>query len=43
MRSVREPEGMAAALAAVPLVAAKADTLRLDTDIGSILATSSWG
>jgi len=28
---------MAAALAAVPLVAAKGDTLRLDTDIGSIL------
>ena len=37
MRPVREPEGMAAALAAVPLVAAKGDTLRLDTDIGSIL------
>jgi uncharacterized membrane protein YeaQ/YmgE (transglycosylase-associated protein family) len=28
---------MAAALAAVPLVAAKGDTFRLDTDIGSIL------
>ena len=37
MRPIREPEGMAAALAAVPLVAAKGDTLRLDTDIGSIL------
>ena len=37
MRPVREPEGMAAALAAVPLVAAKGDTFRLDTDIGSIL------
>lgn len=37
MRPVREPEGMSAALAAVPLVAAKGDTFRLDTDIGSIL------
>jgi uncharacterized membrane protein YeaQ/YmgE (transglycosylase-associated protein family) len=37
MRPVREPEGMAAALAAVPLIAAKGDDLRLDTDIGSIL------
>jgi len=37
MRPVREPEGVAAALAAVPLVAAKGDTFRLDTDIGSIL------
>ena len=37
MRPIRGPEGMAAALAAVPLVAAKGDTLRLDTDIGSIL------
>jgi uncharacterized membrane protein YeaQ/YmgE (transglycosylase-associated protein family) len=37
MRPVREPEGMAAALAAVPLIAAKGDNLRLDTDIGSIL------
>jgi uncharacterized membrane protein YeaQ/YmgE (transglycosylase-associated protein family) len=36
MRPVREPEGMAAALAVVPLIAAKGD-LRLDTDIGSIL------
>jgi uncharacterized membrane protein YeaQ/YmgE (transglycosylase-associated protein family) len=37
MRPVRDPEGMAAALAAVPLIAAKGDNLRLDTDIGSIL------
>ena len=37
MRPVREPEGMAAALVAVPLIAAKGDNLRLDTDIGSIL------
>ena len=37
MRPVREPEGMTAALAAVPLIAAKGDNLRLDTDIGSIL------
>jgi uncharacterized membrane protein YeaQ/YmgE (transglycosylase-associated protein family) len=37
MRPVREPEGMAAALAVVPLAAAKGDTFRLDTDIGSIL------
>jgi len=37
MRPVREPEGMGAALAAVPLIAAKGDNLRLDTDIGSIL------
>jgi uncharacterized membrane protein YeaQ/YmgE (transglycosylase-associated protein family) len=37
MRPVRETEGMAAALAAVPLVAAKGDNIRLDTDIGSIL------
>jgi len=37
VRPVREPEGMAAALTAVPLVAAKGDTFRLDTDIGSIL------
>jgi uncharacterized membrane protein YeaQ/YmgE (transglycosylase-associated protein family) len=37
MRPVREPEGMAAALAVVPLVAAKGDNIRLDTDIGSIL------
>src|SRR4029453_14128381 len=37
MRPVREPEGMAAALAVVPLIAAKGDNLRLDTDIGSIL------
>ena len=37
MRPVREPEGMAAAFAAVPLIAAKGDNLRLDTDIGSIL------
>jgi uncharacterized membrane protein YeaQ/YmgE (transglycosylase-associated protein family) len=38
MRPVFEPEGMGAALAAVPLIAAKGDTLRLDTDIGSILS-----
>ena len=31
------PESMGAALAAVPLIAAKGDTIRLDTDIGSIL------
>ena len=37
MRPVREPEGIAAALAAVPLIAARGDNLRLDTDIGSIL------
>jgi uncharacterized membrane protein YeaQ/YmgE (transglycosylase-associated protein family) len=37
MRPVREPEGMVAALAAVPLIAAKGDNLRLDIDIGSIL------
>ena len=37
MRPVREPERMTAALAAVPLVAARGDNFRLDTDIGSIL------
>ena len=37
MRPVLEPEGTGAALAAVPLIAAKGETLRLDTDIGSIL------
>ena len=37
MRPVREPEGMVAVLAAVPLIAAKGDNLRLDIDIGSIL------
>jgi uncharacterized membrane protein YeaQ/YmgE (transglycosylase-associated protein family) len=37
MRPIFEPEGMGAALAAVPLIAAKGDNLRLDTDIGSIL------
>ena len=37
MRPVHEPEGMGAALAAVPLIAAKGDTIRLDTDIASIL------
>jgi uncharacterized membrane protein YeaQ/YmgE (transglycosylase-associated protein family) len=37
MRPILETEGMGAALAAVPLVAAKGDNLRLDTDIGSIL------
>ncbi len=37
MRPVLEPERMGAALAAVPLIAAKGDNLRLDTDIGSIL------
>ena len=37
MRAVRETEGMSAALAAVPLVAARGDNIRLDTDIGSIL------
>ena len=37
MRPVRQPEEMAAALAAVPLIAARGDNLRLDTDIGSIL------
>jgi uncharacterized membrane protein YeaQ/YmgE (transglycosylase-associated protein family) len=37
MRPILESEGMGAALGAVPLVAAKGDTLRLDTDIGSIL------
>jgi uncharacterized membrane protein YeaQ/YmgE (transglycosylase-associated protein family) len=37
MRPVREPEGMAAALAAVPLIAAKGDNLRIDLDLGSIL------
>ena len=37
MRPILESEGMGAALAAVPLVAAKGDNLRLDTDIGSIL------
>ena len=31
------PETMGAAMAAVPLIAGKGDTLRLDTDIGSIL------
>ena len=38
MRPVREPEAMATVLATVPLVAAKGDNLRLDTDIGSILS-----
>jgi uncharacterized membrane protein YeaQ/YmgE (transglycosylase-associated protein family) len=37
MRPVREREGMAAAFAAVPLIAAKGDNLRIDIDIGSIL------
>jgi uncharacterized membrane protein YeaQ/YmgE (transglycosylase-associated protein family) len=37
MRPVREPDGIAAALVAVPLVAAKGDGIRLDADIGSIL------
>ena len=37
MRPVLEPERMGAALAAAPLIAAKGDNLRLDTDIGSIL------
>ena len=37
MRPILESEGMGAALGAVPLVAAKGDNLRLDTDIGSIL------
>ena len=37
MRRIREPDGMAAALVAVPLVAAKGDSIRLDADIGSIL------
>jgi uncharacterized membrane protein YeaQ/YmgE (transglycosylase-associated protein family) len=37
MRPVFEPEGMGAALAAVPLIAARGDNFRLDTDIGSIL------
>jgi uncharacterized membrane protein YeaQ/YmgE (transglycosylase-associated protein family) len=37
MRPILESEGMGAALAAVPLVAAKGDNIRLDTDIGSIL------
>ena len=37
MRPNLEPEGMGAALVAVPLIAAKGDNLRLDTDIGSIL------
>jgi uncharacterized membrane protein YeaQ/YmgE (transglycosylase-associated protein family) len=37
MRPLREPEPMAAALAAVPLIAARGDNFRLDTDIGSIL------
>ena len=36
MRPIFEPEGMAA-LATVPLIAARGDNLRLDTDIGSIL------
>jgi uncharacterized membrane protein YeaQ/YmgE (transglycosylase-associated protein family) len=36
MRPIFGPEGMAA-LATVPLIAAKGDNLRLDTDIGSIL------
>ena len=37
MRRAMGPEGMGAALAAAPLVAAKGDNIRLDTDIGSIL------
>lgn len=37
MRPVLETERMGAALAAAPLIAAKGDNLRLDTDIGSIL------
>jgi uncharacterized membrane protein YeaQ/YmgE (transglycosylase-associated protein family) len=37
MRPIFEPESMGAALATVPLIAAKGDSLRLDTDIGSIL------
>jgi uncharacterized membrane protein YeaQ/YmgE (transglycosylase-associated protein family) len=37
MRPILESEGMGAALVAAPLVAAKGDNIRLDTDIGSIL------
>ena len=37
MRPIFEPGSMGAALATVPLIAAKGDSLRLDTDIGSIL------
>ena len=37
MRPILESGSMGAALTAVPLVAAKDDNLRLDTDIGSIL------
>ncbi|HET9248764.1 MAG TPA: GlsB/YeaQ/YmgE family stress response membrane protein [Actinomycetota bacterium] len=37
MRPTRGPEDTAALLAVVPLLAAKGDNLRLDTDIGSIL------
>ena len=37
MRPIFELENMGAALATVPLIAAKGDNLRLDTDIGSIL------
>jgi len=37
MRPILESDGMGAALGDVPLVAAKGDNLRLDTDIGSIL------
>lgn len=37
MRPTGGPEDTAALLAAVPLLAAKGDDLRLDTDIGSIL------
>jgi uncharacterized membrane protein YeaQ/YmgE (transglycosylase-associated protein family) len=37
MRPIKEPDAIAAALVAVPLVAAKGDSIRLDADIGSIL------
>ena len=37
MRPIFEPEILGAGLATVPLIAAKGDNLRLDTDIGSIL------
>jgi len=37
MRPIFEPGGMGAALAAVPLITAKGDHIRIDTDIGSIL------
>jgi hypothetical protein len=38
-----KPEAAVLALTSLPLIAAKCDAIRLDTDIGSILGTSWLG